>query len=121
MHVRFSAKHSPVHSLIFSYEFVVNANRDKMKLFFFVVLVLAAFAIDQSSACRCEYRGRQGGCAITEAAPANLACKCAKHGLVISSCKGKVVSCKDGESRQCIKPDTSIYSCIQGGGNCKGY
>ena len=67
--------------------------------------------------CNCTYRHM--GCFISQAAPRCLACKCIKSGL--KSCTGKVAQCHDPEDHHCSKPDKSVYSCLQGRGNCQGY
>jgi hypothetical protein len=71
--------------------------------------------ITQAPSCVCA--SRPGGCVISSAAPAGLACDCE----LSSDCAGVVVACKDPISSFCLVPGTSIESCLQGGGNCNGY
>ena len=91
-----------------------------------VVLLLAAFLHAPRAAearvkavqgydgeCACEPRASR--CYLTKAAPAGLACKCD------IDCTGSVVSCINPLSEWCAHPDTSLNSCVQGGGNCEGY
>lgn len=66
--------------------------------------------------CQCE--AANGGCKISGAAPPGYACKCRDDGLV---CNGKLALCQDHTNPLCDNPDTSIDSCLLGGGNCKGY
>lgn len=77
----------------------------------------AVIANTTGYSCNCTYRDE--GCSISQAAPRGLACKCIQSGL--SSCTGKVVQCLDPEDHHCYKPDTSVYSCLQGLGYCQGY
>ncbi|CAL4163046.1 unnamed protein product [Meganyctiphanes norvegica] len=67
--------------------------------------------------CECEYNSK--GCWVTKPAPAGLSCKC--YYSFGWNCDATVVECKNEDSKYCNKPDTSIYSCIQGGGECDGY
>ena len=69
--------------------------------------------------CGCEKEG--AGCRINDevASVQGSACKCSKQWFF--SCKGDVVGCKNITSPQCLKPDQSEQSCIQGGGDCRGY
>jgi hypothetical protein len=67
--------------------------------------------------CDCDYH--PGGCAISRAAPANQACQCTYKGAW--TCGGRLVACRDPRSPQCLRPDTSIQACAQGGGDCGGY
>ena len=67
----------------------------------------------------CDCGHHQGGCAISRAAPEGLACKCKNEiGLY---CRGAVVQCHDITDIYCKTPDTSVNSCLQGGGDCGGY
>jgi len=67
--------------------------------------------------CDCSYSA--GGCKISKIVSPNLACKCRYQGFF--TCAGEVVKCKEPKSKQCLKPDTSVESCVQGGGDCAGY
>jgi hypothetical protein len=69
--------------------------------------------------CECAYK--RGGCVISRPAPANGACKCFLKGPL--NCDATVTFCKDMQSDQCVKPDTSLASCLASGpgGNCNGY
>lgn len=67
--------------------------------------------------CDCDYR--PGGCRISKSAPAHTACKCKYMGAW--TCSGEIVSCKNENSQYCQNPDSSIYSCTEGGGDCDGY
>ncbi|XP_074660629.1 dermonecrotic toxin LarSicTox-alphaVII1-like [Tubulanus polymorphus] len=67
--------------------------------------------------CDCDYHW--GGCAISRQAPPNMACKCVYRGLW--SCRGHLAHCTDPNSPFCKTPSKTIYSCIQGGGDCDGY
>lgn len=69
--------------------------------------------------CNCVYRPILSGCAIDQAAPVGLACKCQRMGML--RCVGKVVLCRDPQSIFCQTPGTSYFSCLQGRGNCDGY
>ena len=66
--------------------------------------------------CECTYN--KTGCRISKAAPAGLACNCLRIGSI---CRGIVQKCKMPSSEWCARPDTSVQSCVQGTGNCKGY
>lgn len=68
-------------------------------------------------ACSCTFRN--SGCSISQPAPRGLACKCIKSGL--QNCSGIVIKCHDPDNLHCHKPDNSVYSCLQGDGNCQGY
>jgi len=68
-------------------------------------------------ACDCDYH--PGGCSISKAAPANTACKCRYKGAW--TCKGSLVHCSDPNSSNCKRPDRSVQSCVEGGGDCMGY
>ena len=67
--------------------------------------------------CDCDYR--PGGCSISEASPANMACKCIYKGFW--TCGGEVVKCLDSNSPYCKTPDKSVQACFQGNGDCEGY
>jgi hypothetical protein len=68
-------------------------------------------------ACDCNYH--PGGCSISQAAPSHLACQCKYKGAW--TCGGGVVICQNQDSPFCAQPDTSIDSCLLGGGDCEGY
>ena len=67
--------------------------------------------------CDCDYH--PGGCTISRASPPNTACRCVYKGAW--TCRGEVTWCKNKASPLCTHPDTSVYSCILGGGDCSGY
>lgn len=67
--------------------------------------------------CECSYGS--GGCTITKPAPPGTACQCAYEGAW--TCSGTIVTCKNDDAEDCIKPSTSIGSCVQGGGECGAY
>ena len=67
--------------------------------------------------CDCEYKN--SGCVITMVAPKGMACRCERD--MGSKCIGTVVNCHDTLSVHCQHPDVSLYSCLQGSGNCGGY
>lgn len=67
--------------------------------------------------CDCDYH--PGGCSISSAAPANLACLCTYKGAW--TCGGSVVVCQDPNADACRNPTTSFESCAQGRGDCQGY
>lgn len=67
--------------------------------------------------CDCNYH--PGGCSISQAAPADTACKCVYKGFW--TCGGEIVRCLDFSSRYCKSPDKSVQSCFQGNGDCEGY
>ena len=67
--------------------------------------------------CDCEHR--KSGCVITKAAPKGMACKCEQK--LGEKCEGTVVNCHDTVNAECQNPDISLYSCLQGSGNCGGY
>ena len=67
--------------------------------------------------CDCDYH--PGGCSISQAAPAGLACKCVYK--LAWTCGGDVVSCGNPSSPKCAAPDKSVASCTMGGGDCGGY
>nr|AXQ05051.1 persuasin 4 [Ichthyosaura alpestris] len=66
--------------------------------------------------CSCAYQN--GGCVITAAPPANKACKCV---LSTNTCVGQIRACAQPNAFFCTNPDTSLGTCLQGAGNCKGY
>ena len=67
--------------------------------------------------CDCDYH--PGGCSISQASPANTACKCIYKGFW--TCGGEVVNCLDSNSPYCKTPDKSVQACFQGNGDCEGY
>jgi glycerophosphoryl diester phosphodiesterase len=69
--------------------------------------------------CDCDYYGPPGGCKISQAAPAGLACHCTY--IPLWKCEGRVVTCQNESDPRCIAPDKSLESCEQGGGDCEGY
>ena len=71
----------------------------------------------ETSSCSCVYG--QNGCAISRAPPANIACRCIQNNS--RSCYGEITRCLDENSHYCKTPDTSIHTCVLGGGNCDGY
>ena len=64
---------------------------------------------------KCECAEREGGCVITTPAPPYSACQCGE------GCSGRVVGCRDVESRRCTSPDNSLAACLLGSGQCGGY
>ena len=68
---------------------------------------------------RCDCGYSAGGCSIYTPAPRYSACRCVYDGAW--QCSGQVVGCDQDDSAHCANPDTSIFSCVQGGGNCGGY
>jgi len=73
--------------------------------------------INTELSCDCQWG--KGGCSVYNPAPAGYACKCHYDGFWM--CSGSVTSCRDHHSESCKTPDTSIYSCLEGKGNCGGY
>ena len=67
--------------------------------------------------CNCTYR--HTGCSISQAPPRGLACKCVMSEF--KTCSGKIIQCHDPGSQYCRIPDISVYSCLQGRGDCQGY
>ena len=67
--------------------------------------------------CDCEYKS--GGCRIYTPAPKYSSCRCVYDGAW--QCSGQVVGCDSIKTKECIEPDKSIISCVQGGGDCGGY
>eukprot|EP00116_Pleurobrachia_bachei_P002453 sb/3462715/ len=67
--------------------------------------------------CECTYGA--GGCTVTKAAPAGTACRCDYMGAW--TCRGTIVSCRHDDAVTCTDPDTSISSCLEGGGSCGAY
>ena len=61
------------------------------------------------------------GCVITSPATTNTACNCYYFSFPYYTCTGYVTTCGVHHSDTCNRPDTSIDSCLQGGGNCAGY
>ena len=70
--------------------------------------------------CKCGVKN-EGGCFITSPAPAYTACSCAYNSFPYFSCTGYVAPCGVYHSATCAEPDTTVDSCLQGGGNCVGY
>lgn len=70
--------------------------------------------------CKCGVRN-DGGCFITAPAPAHTACNCYYHSFPYFYCTGYVAACGVYHSATCLEPDTTVDSCLQGGGNCAGY
>lgn len=68
---------------------------------------------------KCECKFTSGGCSVVQAPPANTSCKCIRK--TPWNCIGQVTRCKDKDSMFCRKPDTSLMTCIQGGGDCNSY
>lgn len=67
--------------------------------------------------CDCDYH--PGGCTISSPAPVGLACHCVYKGFW--TCGGTLSHCSDPESNYCKRPDYTVHSCVQGGGDCNGY
>ncbi|KAM4709790.1 uncharacterized protein O3C94_023642 [Discoglossus pictus] len=70
-----------------------------------------------SDGCTCEYHN--GGCVLSGSPPAGKACQCKNKG--VWKCTGDVTQCLQPDSPYCQKPDNSLETCLQGGGNCDGY
>ena len=60
--------------------------------------------------CDCDYK--PGGCRISQKVVSGTACKCIYKRLL--TCVGEVVKCRNPTSTQCIYPDKSVNSCVQG-------
>ena len=73
--------------------------------------------VSSIGSCDCDYHS--GGCAISKAAPANLACRCTYGGAW--PCAGTVASCSNPDSLLCQRPNMSAEACALGGGDCEGY
>lgn len=67
--------------------------------------------------CDCDYHA--GGCSISQPAPNGHACKCNYLGAF--TCGGEIQPCSNPASPFCQNPDSSVSSCVQGGGDCGGY
>jgi hypothetical protein len=83
-------------------------------------------AVVLASKCDCNYHRNHsvtpkipGGCAIGVPAQSGKACRCGM--TVAASCGGDNSPCQDQNSIYCTAPDTSIGSCVEGGGDCMGY
>merc|ERR1712127_1019319 len=72
-----------------------------------------------SPPCDCNFHW--GGCFISWPAPAGQACKCSYEGPLTHRCSGENWLCSDPNSPLCATPDSSVASCILGGGDCGGY
>lgn len=81
--------------------------------------MIMAVIVSASAGCGCEHTS--GGCIISYPAESGNACTCYFSGLF--RCSGSESECPDSDSESffCIYPDTSIDSCLLGGGNCGGY
>lgn len=71
----------------------------------------------KTATCDCNYH--PGGCSISQVPPKNTACRCVYKGFW--TCGGEITRCRDENSQYCKNPDSSINTCIQGGGDCEGY
>ena len=76
-------------------------------------------AVAGASACGCDCDYHPGGCVISKPAASGSACKCSYKGGW--TCGGSVTACRSSSSALCRSPDTSVASCVQGGGDCDGY
>ena len=85
--------------------------------FSLVIVMLCVISDYPATACDCDYHS--GGCSISKPATPGNACKCSYKGFY--TCKGSQTGCRDASSKYCKRPDTSIQSCFQGGGDCGGY
>eukprot|EP00116_Pleurobrachia_bachei_P003146 sb/3463408/ len=66
--------------------------------------------------CEC---GKEGdGCKITSPSPNSTACHCRRY--TNGQCRGHSTLCPS-TPQSCATPDTSLSSCLLGGGNCSGY
>ncbi|MBI3073476.1 MAG: hypothetical protein HYY84_15300 [Deltaproteobacteria bacterium] len=72
-----------------------------------------------SANCSCDCDYHPGGCVVSRPAPRGRACKCSYKGAW--TCGGSLANCRDLSSPRCKNPDTSVASCVQGGGDCDGY
>ena len=63
-----------------------------------------------STKCDCNYK--PGGCRISRKVVSGTACRCKYTGGW--TCRGEVVKCRNPTSKQCIYPDKSVNSCVQG-------
>ena len=71
----------------------------------------------KTATCDCDYH--PGGCSISKTPPPNTACRCVYKGFW--TCGGDITRCRDFDSPYCKNPDTSVNTCIMGGGDCDGY
>nr|AXQ05050.1 persuasin 5 [Ichthyosaura alpestris] len=71
-------------------------------------------AVDACSCCN-----QNGGCVITAPPPPNKACNCVHSWW--STCGGQIRDCVEPNAFFSTYPDTSLGTCLQGGGNCLGY
>lgn len=90
-----------------------------MRLFQSLLLLASAVIVVKSSdSCDCDHANSRG-CIISEAAPPGKACRC--YSTAGLRCDGEVTDCKVPDDKYCKSPDDSIWSCLQGGGDCDGY
>jgi hypothetical protein len=75
--------------------------------------------VSGGGSCNCDCDYHPGGCVISKLAPVGKACKCTYKGGW--TCGGSTVACKSATSPYCKRPDTTVNSCKQGGGDCDGY
>jgi len=68
----------------------------------------------------CDCAHRSGGCYIERPPPHGTACHCTNMGF-LGCAPDTIVQCKDYLNYNCLHPDTSKNTCLQGGGNCGGY
>lgn len=71
----------------------------------------------KNATCDCNYH--PGGCLISHVPPRNTACRCVYKGNW--TCGGEISRCRNETSQYCENPDSSVNTCIQGGGDCEGY
>merc|ERR1712113_354931 len=74
----------------------------------------------------CDCKHYPGGCKISWPADDHKACKCHNNGW--AHCWGEEIDCThmgypwDVKMKEwCDQPDTSVQSCVLGGGDCGGY
>lgn len=70
-----------------------------------------------SDVCDCDYH--PGGCSIVHAPPPNKACYCKYKGSW--TCGGEITECAQSDAYHCKNPDSSLATCLQGGGDCGAY
>jgi hypothetical protein len=70
--------------------------------------------------CGCDCNYHSGGCTIARPPPPGKACRCYMTEAPYT-CGGRLNTCRNPQSQYCLRPDTSIGSCVQGNGDCGGY
>ena len=77
-------------------------------------------AIIPNSVPSCDCYHRSGGCYIKIPPGQGTGCHCRNKGI-FGCAPDTIVRCQDYLNYYCLHPDTSKYTCLQGGGNCGGY